>query len=1256
MCKVITMATQASQAESNAIETENREALLAQPVRLFVDKADPCVGQLHVFSFDHVGLFCRICELLTSHGMDICSADIRTEDGVVRNIFELHTSKPSDLADTKEWCQELQAVVAQPGGGAALEGSLASVSRRLSVNPDLLSVVSFMGGHATNEPSSELRYSLELEGINQAGLLTYTALVLCRCGFSVVSARISTYEGHVSDSFELSTTSPEAVNLLRSYLDVPMSVPNKDITPLPFHATQSDADLQALMHMWGKQTSISGFGSSPSMSRVESLNEIAEEPGRQSSGSDREELNLMPRIAETEKKLSTEGPSQKTVSLLSKALEAAREGASGRLLSPASSNSAEGSAQGILGNRSSRAPALQRQMSVQFGNGDVYTGSCRMFQDGEKRHGLGTYTYAGGSHEIYKQYSGQWREDKKHGYGVLFYRNGGVYVGQWIDNRKHGLGVLLDNSSSQGQKQQDAIGMPTYRYEGLWQEDRPHGLGAEECDVTSYFGHFVHGQRSGRGFRMNLAKMSSGCEVIDASSQAVPFYDALEAELTAMRDQDGLKRNSAPSGALLEQENFNMSVNGATYHVSHSSGSSARTSLADLPFRRQTSEGARGSGVDTPQESCENVKANTRIDNPFRGALRPNTSSADFGTPATPHVQAGALGFCGTAPIQPGSPAGAFLPGQNTPMECGGVHRTRASSHHAINGLQSAGSLRSKSSGSTSTSSQQAASGSGASVGGGSTPIAPMQGRYRGGKEEEVVFSLWEENNLLSPQVSLTDNHKLVDYKQQQQRQPIPEETCGNPCPENGRRKDKSRRFAHRSESDPWSPGALGPGADMTYGGSSSSTAANLAPAATRPSLQEPKAPVASQRKENKRDSIRPLIRKSPQLWSEDELSAFLVCLGINMEVCVRVRQQNIKGAAQLLEMSNSQLRQVCSLHTPVERLIVRNSLKRLLDADRWENSVCGYKAGDILSDSVLSRFIVPLEELTLVTKISQGGYGTVYRGILEPKVDRVEGTFAAKKAHPVAVKDMKGERRVQLFELLKEACVMASLKHPNICTFVGVSTDANARKHYIISELMDCSLFDIIHQPYKLRWHGELTVSLSLNLATGIMSGIVYIHAKNLVHADLKSSNILIDFTSSRRLLPRICDFGHAAVRSHPSPHHRCGTPHWAGPEVLRGEALGPRADIYSFGVIMWEMLAQKLPHKGLSFGQVLASVGWAGWTPEMSSLPELPEEVRQLIKDCLSFVPAERPEGKMVLKSLKRIPKQARSKAVRELADFLG
>lgn len=314
---------------------------------------------------------------------------------------------------------------------------------------------------------------------------------------------------------------------------------------------------------------------------------------------------------------------------------------------------------------------------------------------------------------------------------------------------------------------------------------------------------------------------------------------------------------------------------------------------------------------------------------------------------------------------------------------------------------------------------------------------------------------------------------------------------------------------------------------------------------------------------------------------------------------------------------------------------------------------------------------MVSPSRVTIAGKISQGGYGTVYRGLLLPPEASSEAAAAAAAAalpasgsdanprrdgRPVAVKEMKGELRVRLQELLKEATVMAALRHPNICTFIGVCANAAERKHYIISELLDCSLFDVIHQPHKLKWQGELTPAIAIHVGQGICDGTAYLHRLSLVHADLKSSNVLIDYTSSRQLIPRICDFGHAAVRAVPSPHHRCGTPHWAAPEVLRGEALGPPADIFSLGVILWEMLTQQLPHRGLSFSQVLAAVGWAGWVPDMELLPEgLPVQLRRLLNGCLSFTPTGRPRAHDVLHKLRRIPRRARLRALRELAAFL-
>jgi len=307
------------------------------------------------------------------------------------------------------------------------------------------------------------------------------------------------------------------------------------------------------------------------------------------------------------------------------------------------------------------------------------------------------------------------------------------------------------------------------------------------------------------------------------------------------------------------------------------------------------------------------------------------------------------------------------------------------------------------------------------------------------------------------------------------------------------------------------------------------------------------------------------------------------------------------------------------------------------------------------MEDAVLRDFLIPLEELKVVCEISQGGFGLVYKGTLKPNVTR--GQLEAGREYKVAVKDMKGEKSTRLYELLKECRVMSSLHHPNLCNFIGICARLRVpgSKQYILSELMDCSLFDIIHRPQKTAWFGELTLMIVMRLAEGMSAGIAYMHGKQLVHADLKSSNILIDHTSSSELVPKICDFGHAAVRAHPASHHRCGTPHWAAPEALRSEAIGPKSDVFSWGVMLWEMLSQALPHLHLTFAQVVGTVGWFGFLPEMDLLPTLPPGLADLMMWCLQFSPYRRPTAEELRPHLRRIKKRARTAALGMLTGFL-
>jgi len=273
-------------------------------------------------------------------------------------------------------------------------------------------------------------------------------------------------------------------------------------------------------------------------------------------------------------------------------------------------------------------------------------------------------------------------------------------------------------------------------------------------------------------------------------------------------------------------------------------------------------------------------------------------------------------------------------------------------------------------------------------------------------------------------------------------------------------------------------------------------------------------------------------------------------------------------------------------------------------------------------------------------------------------RIQKERGKLKANAEYKVAMKEMKGDRHVQLHELLKEARIMASLKHKNICKFVGVSAELQSRggKQYILSELMDCSLFDLIHLPQRLSWTGEFTVPLALYLSEGICAGIFYLHERRLVHADLKSSNILIDYRSSSRPIPKICDFGHVAMRVYPAPHHRLGTPHWAAPEALRQEAVGPAADMFSIGVMLWEMLALTPPHRALTFGQVIGAVGWAGWMPDMDLLPLVPPELKRILRRCLAFTTEGRPSARELRLQLRKLRKSAAKEAWAALNRFFG
>ena len=243
---------------------------------------------------------------------------------------------------------------------------------------------------------------------------------------------------------------------------------------------------------------------------------------------------------------------------------------------------------------------------------------------------------------------------------------------------------------------------------------------------------------------------------------------------------------------------------------------------------------------------------------------------------------------------------------------------------------------------------------------------------------------------------------------------------------------------------------------------------------------------------------------------------------------------------------------------------------------------------------------------------LGQGGMGAVYR------------SFHPVLNQPVAVKVMQNTlaadpQAQQRF--LREAQVVAGLAHPNIVNIFDV--DIQGGRPYIVMEYLDAgSLADRLQA-------GPLTQAAALQLAAPLADALEYAHQRGLVHRDLKPANVLLRPDGS----PVLADFGLARpVQTDSAAQITAtgavmGTLAYMAPEQFSGQPTDARADIYSFGVMLYEMLTGRLPFTGDS-----AQIMYGHLQQPPPSLrvarPDLPDSIEQLVQRMLSKDPAWRPQ----------------------------
>ncbi len=265
----------------------------------------------------------------------------------------------------------------------------------------------------------------------------------------------------------------------------------------------------------------------------------------------------------------------------------------------------------------------------------------------------------------------------------------------------------------------------------------------------------------------------------------------------------------------------------------------------------------------------------------------------------------------------------------------------------------------------------------------------------------------------------------------------------------------------------------------------------------------------------------------------------------------------------------------------------------------------------------------IPPHEVLTGSRIGTGSFGTVY------------------KAHwhgPVAIKTLNvtDPTPAQLQAFKNEVAVLRKTRHVNILLFMGVIRKPNLA---IVTQWCEgSSLYRCLHVHEK-----RFDVQQIIEIARQTAQGMDYLHAKNIIHRDLKSNNIFFN-----DMVVKIGDFGLATVKTRWSGgqqyHQPSGSILWMAPEVIRMKDENPysfQSDVYAFGIVLYELLSGQLPYNHINNkDQILFMVGRGYLKPDVSKIwSDTPKVLQRIMEDCIKYNRDERPQFRHILSSVESL-----------------
>jgi serine/threonine protein kinase len=259
------------------------------------------------------------------------------------------------------------------------------------------------------------------------------------------------------------------------------------------------------------------------------------------------------------------------------------------------------------------------------------------------------------------------------------------------------------------------------------------------------------------------------------------------------------------------------------------------------------------------------------------------------------------------------------------------------------------------------------------------------------------------------------------------------------------------------------------------------------------------------------------------------------------------------------------------------------------------------------------------VKEVRIYTTNTYVGFGQVHLGVWNGKYVAIKKFITKEKQSP----------KYSLNKFIKEINIISNLRHPNIVLYMGASINKN--EYYMISEYIPKgSLFDYLHVQKNKFNDYEM-----INIAYEVAIALKYLHSRKITHCDLKSSNILLD----ENMKIKVSDFGLSRLKYISSSENkgRIGTPHWMPPEIMKGKKYLEASDVYSYGMILWELVTCEIPYYRMTPNQIIGIVADCGKIVELPSSGHV--ALRTLIKHCLVYQPERRPTFDYIIKYLDKV-----------------